>query len=408
MRVSAIEVTEQGATCQLQAQVASEAGLFEPFLLWYRYPAWCRPYLSAENGDPFLAALLTGAMLRGEDLTIDARVSPRMLEALPELQAIISAFEPGSRQIPVHAEARAHSLPETMATPGNGLFFSLGVDSFYSLLKNRRDHPADTRTITHLLTLHGIDFPSQSWDENFPPQFLANAQRVADGVGAQLLPIVSNVRRALAVFGTWPPQHGGALIASALGLGSLLGRLHIAASTTYNRLYPWGSHPLLDPLWSTETVTVIHDGCELNTIDKTRVIAELRPDLAMSTLRPCAGTTSSYNCGGCEKCLRTMLDLLQFGYLEQCQTLPHEISVERLRIALRPGGPVHVADYTRRLRALEAQGLVPEVQQALRDHLADGMDAKWRTAGAGTTSSAPDMLVTQRRWWPRVGRTRPT
>ena len=62
MRVSAIEVTEQGATCQLQARVASEAGLFEPFLLWYRYPAWCRPYVSAENGDPFLAALLTGAM----------------------------------------------------------------------------------------------------------------------------------------------------------------------------------------------------------------------------------------------------------------------------------------------------------------------------------------------------------
>ena len=91
MRVSAIEVTEQGATYQLQARVASEAGLFEPFLLWYRYPAWCRPYLSAENGDPFLAALLTGAMLRGEDLALDAPVSPRTLEALPELQAIISA-----------------------------------------------------------------------------------------------------------------------------------------------------------------------------------------------------------------------------------------------------------------------------------------------------------------------------
>ncbi len=396
MRVSAIEVTEQTASFQIQAWVESEAGHFEPFPLWYRYPAWCRPFLSAENGDPFLAALLTGAMLRGEDLAIDAPVSPRLLEALPELQAIIGAFEPGARQISVHAEARTHSLSVPTHPPGNGLFFSLGVDSFYSLLKNRRDHPADARTITHLLTLHGIDFPDRPWQDDFPPQFLANARRVADSVGAELLPIVSNVRRAIAALGTWPPQHGGALIASALALGPLLGRIHIAASTTYDRLYPWGSHPLLDPLWSTETLTVVHDGCELNTIDKTRVIAELRLDLVMATLRPCAGYNAGYNCGACLKCLRTMLDLLQYGYLAQCQTLPHEIDVERLRVVLRPGGPVHVADFTRRLRALESLGIAPEVQEVLREHLAGGMDAKWSIA----TSTQPP-AAGARRWWRR-------
>lgn len=402
MRVSAIEVTEQGATCQLQAWVASEAGQFEPFPLWYRYPAWCQPYLSAENGDPFLAALLTGAMLRGEDLTLDAPVSPRLLEALPEQQAINGAFEPGSHQIAVHAEARANSVPGPATTPGNGLFFSLGVDSFYSLLKNRRDHPADARTITHLLTLHGIDFPDQPWQDDFPPRFLASAQRVADGVGAELLPIVSNVRRVSAALGTWPPQHGGALIASALALGPLLARIHIAASTTYDRLYPWGSHPLLDPLWSTETLTVVHDGCELNTIDKTRVIADLRPDLVLATLRPCAGFGGSYNCGACLKCLRTTLDLLQFGYLEQCQTLPHEIDADRLRVVLRPGGPVHVADFTRRLRALEALGLAPEVQEVLREHLAGDMDRKWSAAlpAAEPESALPSRV---RAWFHRRG-----
>ena len=396
MRVSAIEVTEEDTTCQVQAWVTSEAGQFESFPLWYRYPAWCRSSLSAENGDPFLAALLIGAMLRGEDLTIDAPVSPRLLETLPELQAIIGAFEPTSRRVTVHADERTQSLPVPPHPPGNGLFFSLGVDSFYSLLKNRRDHPGDARTISHLLTLHGIDFPGQPWQEEFPQRFLANAQRVADGVGAQLLPIVTNVRRALAAFGTWPPQHGGALIASALGLGTLLGRIHIAASTTYDRLYPWGSHPLLDPLWSTETLTVIHDGCELNTIDKTRVIAELRPDLVMPTSRPCAGYGDGYNCGACMKCLRTMLDLLQFGYLEQCETLPHEIDVGRLRVVLRPGGPVHIADFTRRLRALEEMDLAPEVQAVLREHLAGGMDRKWYVA-----SAADPPARNARRWFRR-------
>jgi hypothetical protein len=298
----------------------------------------------------------------------------------------------------VHAAARTHSVPGAGMPPGNGLFFSLGVDSFYSLLKNRRDHPSDTHTITHLLTLHGIDFPDQPWQDDFPPQFLANAQRVAEGTGAELLPIVSNVRRGVAALGTWPPQHGGALIASALALGPLLGHIHIAASTTYDRLYPWGSHPLLDPLWSTETLTVIHDGCELNTIDKTRVIAELQPDLVMSTLRPCAGFGGGYNCGACLKCLRTMLDLLQFGYLEQCQTLPHEIDVDRLRVVLRPGGPVHVADFTRRLRALEVVGIAPDVQNVLREHLAGDMDRKWYAGSAAPETALPSRV---RSWFRR-------
>ncbi|MFT4040047.1 MAG: hypothetical protein QM692_17845 [Thermomicrobiales bacterium] len=386
MRVSAIEIIEQRDTCQLQGWVTSDAGQFSPFLLWYRYPAELRPYVHVDNGDPFLAALLTGAMLRGEDLTIEAPVSPRLLEALPELQAILGAFEPRSRQITVHAPPRQYSLPAPAEAPGAGLFFSLGVDSFYSLLKNRRDYPAGERRLTHLLTLHGIDQPGRPWQEEFAPQFLANAQRVAVETGTQLVPIVSNVRRVIAVLGTWPPQHGGALLAAALGLGGFLRRIYIAASTTYDRLYPWGSHPLLDPLWSTETLTVIHDGCELNTIDKTRVIAELRPDLVMPTLRPCAGYGPAYNCGGCEKCLRTMLDLLGAGYLAQCETLPHTVDLRQLQMALRPGGPVHIADYTRRLRALEALGVEPAAQQVLREHLAGGMDRKWL---ADATRSTP-------------------
>lgn len=382
MRVSAIEVIEQDDFCQLQAWVESGhdaelATTFAPFRLWYRFPAWCRPMLSAENGDPFLAALLFGAMLKHEPLVIDAPISPRLREALPLIQDIEMAFEPASQRVEVVAETRDHSLPDPGTVPGVGLFFSLGVDSWYSLVKNLRDHPSGPDAITHLIPLHGLDAPFQPWDETFPPEMLRNCQRIATETGKTLLPVVSNIRRVSGPLGSWPTMHGGGLIAVALALGAGLRRVHIAASTTYNRLYPWGSHPLLDPLWSTESLGVIHDGCELNTIDKTRVIAESHPDLVLQTLRPCAGFSPDYNCGACIKCLRTMLDLLIWGYLDACETLPHTFDLAHLRLALRPGGPVHVADYTRRLQALADQGLVPEVQQVLREHLALGMDQKW-------------------------------
>jgi hypothetical protein len=381
MQVSAIEVVDLDNACQIQALIESDfdpddAQWFEPFLLWYRFPAWCRPYLSAENGDPFLAALLVGAMRSEERLAIAAPISPRLHEALPEIQAIYDAFEPRARRIPVEVAVRELSLPRDGA-PGVGLFFSLGVDSYYSLLKNEREHPADAGTITHLLSVHGIDVPLPEWDETFPPDLLASFTWVAAETGKTLIPVVTNVRKVTARFAPWPTAHGGGLIAVALALGAGLRRIHIAASATYDKLYPWGSHPLLDPLWSTEDLTVIHDGCEMNTIDKTRFIVEARPALVLQTLRPCAGFRPGYNCGACLKCMRTMIDLLQFGYLDQCATLPHEIDIARFREVLRPGGPIHVADYTRRLNALEAAGLAPDVQQVLREHLAKGMAAKW-------------------------------
>lgn len=276
------------------------------------------------------------------------------------------------------------------STPGVGLFFSLGVDSWYSLLKNLRDHPGDARGITHLIPVHGIDVPFPAWDERFPPELLTNFQRAARETGKTLIPVVTNVRQVTAPLAPWPTLHGGGLIAVALALGGALRRTHIAASTTYDRLYPWGSHPVLDPLWSTEQLDVVHDGCEMNTIDKTRVIAELNPALVLETIRPCAGYGPGYNCGLCIKCMRTMIDLLHFGYLDQCRTLPHEIDVARLREVLCPSGPVHVADFTRRLNALEAQGIAPDVQAALREHLALGMATKW-AGSAQATAGQPSL-----------------
>ena len=49
MRVSEIEIVSSAGSCQLQALVETDrdpddAHWFEPFLLWYRFPAWGRPF----------------------------------------------------------------------------------------------------------------------------------------------------------------------------------------------------------------------------------------------------------------------------------------------------------------------------------------------------------------------------
>jgi hypothetical protein len=222
--------------------------------------------------------------------------------------------------------------------------------------------------VTYLISVHGFDAAHDGWDERFPAPLLENFERVAAATGKQLLPVVTNVRRYGARIAPWTLMHGGAMASIALALGDAFRRVLIAASATYSTVQPWGTHPLLDPLWSTERLEFVHDGCELDTIDKTRFI--IRSPLALETLRVCPGYGPAYNCGRCMKCLRTMIDLMQVGALDRCPTLPHEIDPEAVRVALRmPVGPVHLAAFRRRLEILEASGGPPALREVLVEHL---------------------------------------
>jgi hypothetical protein len=390
MQVSDVEVIDRVDSCELRAWVAGDApphdaDWFEPAPLWFRFPRWCLPYLSADNGDPFLAALLVPAMHLGEPLVLPASISPRLLAAVPTLQEIYVAFDHRLRRIPVLATARDEVAPSARSEAA-GLFFSLGVDSFYSLIKHWRRLTPNARTLTHLITIDGFDVGRGEEDAPFPAAIRANALRVAAESGATWIPVATNLRRFGAQLAPFTLMHGAALASVALALGDLLRSVTIAASLTYDELYPWGSHPVLDPLWSTECLTVIHDGCERDTIDKTAIIAEF--PLVLDTLRVCPGYGPRYNCGRCLKCVRTTIDLLVAGKLERCRTLPHTIDPDDLRAVLPLGsGPIHLAAFRRRLASLQAAGTAPDLQrvleayfQALEQSPGSPPRATWRRA----------------------------
>ena len=100
-----------------------------------------------------------------------------------------------------------------------------------------------------------------------------------------------------------------------LSLGACLGsvalllgmpRVFVPASYSYNQLFPLGTHPLTDPLWSNECVEVIHDGAEVGRLDKIRIICGCEP--ALANLNVCYHD-ANVNCGKCDKCVRTMISL---------------------------------------------------------------------------------------------------
>jgi hypothetical protein len=125
----------------------------------------------------------------------------------------------------------------------------------------------------------------------------------------------SNVRDHLQSH--WPEAYqGAALGAAGLALTGIAGRVLIPASHTYPELgIPWGSHPLLDESWSTESVSFLHEGCETYRYDKIAAIAEWDPP-SLDELRVCLSVNGApENCGHCFKCVRTMVVLAGLGRL---------------------------------------------------------------------------------------------
>jgi hypothetical protein len=107
-------------------------------------------------------------------------------------------------------------------------------------------------------------------------------------------------------------------------------RIFIAGGMEYAALRPYGIHPKLDPLWSTEHMTIIHDGCDDTRFEKIAKYIS-KSDTALQTLRVCwRNKRGKYNCCECEKCYRTMLPLYAEGVLDTCATFNSTINSDRL------------------------------------------------------------------------------
>jgi hypothetical protein len=197
--------------------------------------------------------------------------------------------------------------------------------------------------VSHLLLVRGFDIGLNNdvlWSAA-----TKRAGQVAEGLGKQLITCETNLReiadKRRAGWGRrfegdfWGRcLHGAALASVALALRKTVGELIVPATHTYAEMKPWGSSPLLDPLWSDGHLRIVHDGCEANRVEKVRRIAD--SDLVLETLRVCYHDTSEINCGHCEKCLRTMMALRVCGALARARTFPHYLPVREIHSLIVP------------------------------------------------------------------------
>jgi 7-cyano-7-deazaguanine synthase in queuosine biosynthesis len=318
--------------------------------LWFRGP---EDVMAVHGGDAFLITLLTTAMRRGLRVIVEAEVSPKLLGAIGRIQDVLCCWYPDCRRVAVEFE-RVGAPAAAMA--GVASFFSGGVDSLFTAYR----HPGE---IGALVFVHGFDIPLENLSlRERVSRALRDAARLMD---KRLVEIETNSRQITNRHAEWTYyQFGPALASVAALLGGAARMVLVPASESYAHLEPCASHPLLDPLWSTESVEVVYDGGEATRNQKVELIAR-HPEI-LPMLRVCwENLDNAYNCGRCEKCLRTMIHLQAANALDRCPAFAAPLTAEAVA-AMRIPNDLVFFHAQENLRQLEADDSNADLVRALR------------------------------------------
>lgn len=272
----------------------------------------------ATNPHAFLVACILPAMRHGERrVAIESEICPQLKLGLTTAMSLLR-FWYGSTRQPVTIEAKTRSKPSERVKPERAaFFFTGGIDSLATLRLNRHhfgeQHPGYFRDG---LLIFGLEVDRL---ESF--QCVLDVLSVlAQAAAVTMVPIYTNVRYLEEDWGFWADEFEAAVLASAAhALNQRLSSAAIGSSFDYPYLHPHGSHPLLDPNYSSSDLQIRHDGVALSRLAKTRLLADW--EVALRSLRVC-NRSESYrpgivNCGTCEKCLRTLTALLILDKLDK-------------------------------------------------------------------------------------------
>lgn len=325
----------------------------DSFDLWFRSSG---ARLTAAP-EAFVTAALPVAMGHGVELRSPGRVPPRFLESLNRWQRIFAAWLPDQLTT---TTVRARTRRPVAPAPGVAAFFTGGVDSFYTALEHHD-------RLDGLVYVWGFDIPLDQWPE-LRKEVALGVRAAASELGLPLVELETNLHdwsdRHGAAWGT--TYHAVALSAIAHLLAPSFGELLVGSTYTYRDLFAWGSTPVTDPLLGSDRMTITHDGCEADRVERIRRIAE--SEVALRHLRVCwENRDLAYNCGVCEKCIRTMIALQICGKLDVCETLP-AIDLDQVR-ALPHNYVAVVARLVELVEHLRRSGADPELLAACEESL---------------------------------------
>lgn len=323
----ALKSDENGQTrsCLLKKTTMGESVTEQE--LWFAYPINL-PMPEADDCDSYLLATLLPAMQLRAAIRVHGSVSHELLANLTELQYVWNKWLP-ERYFLIDIQVdriRARDVQVEGAIAA----FSGGVDAQFTAYRHATGRAGyATRDIKAGVFVHGFDIPLDD-TEGFDSA-VEIATKVLSDINVDLLPVKTNVRVLWSI--DWEEYHAAAIASVLCGLKRYAGIGLIGSGDSYDVLLtPWGSHPITDPLLSCGNFRIIHDGAGFRRSEKLIILSNW--SIGIRNLRVCwVGNKHDRNCGHCEKCVRTRLNLLLAGVDNPaCFDTPIESSLFRFMV----------------------------------------------------------------------------
>ncbi len=264
---------------------------------------------------PLFSTLMIAMRRGGTVLEIDGPVSAAAMRNVQAFQEAFASMLPGQLGLVEIAPKEVVERP-LVRGPSAVAAFSGGLDSMFTLVRHAKGLLGHgSYPVTHALMVHGLDL-------RLPHRRMFGGLRrrvepLMDELGVELIAARSNVRNPLADAPKVQVQpYAYSQAAQIAGMLHVLAEDRFAygligASEPYRKLLmPWGTNPATDHLLSNDRLGMVHDGAAFTRCEKAALVAQ--HPTALRSLRVCLRQVAG-NCGHCEKCVRTRLNLMAVG-----------------------------------------------------------------------------------------------
>ncbi len=260
---------------------------------------------------PFLLAFLIPAMRLGRPIQLEQPLDQTTVQNLMEWQAALAHWFPETlKVVAIRGPLESNPVPSAVSSGHTLTAFSGGVDSCFTAWRHTIAPETGDYRRTRLeagLMVHGFDIP-EAEETTFASAF-RRSERILEALGLRAFRLRTNLRTLEKTMGcNWESETHGIWLAAALAcLEPFFDRVLIPSSYPYRVLrLPWGSNPITDMLFASQSTSYWHDGAAHYKLGKVRAMAHHR-DIEQG-LRVCwQGGQLDRNCGHCFKCVATQV-----------------------------------------------------------------------------------------------------
>lgn len=299
-------------------------GVHLPDRLFFKGEADRLPPKNETSGNFALVGLLYPAMVLGQDLEIEAEVSPLLLHtAQSDLQSLLLDLNPKLKRIQIRARTTDPTTqPRHLIATG----FSAGIDTFTTLALFGTDAAPACRRISSIATFDVGAMGHFGDTKEIYDLFVDRLRRYAASSRLHWQTAHSNIDEFYRAVGlTFESSHIIRNAAAAFCFEDVYSYFHYSSSYPYRDIKT-GKYdisffePILMPLLATETLQFGSAGAGMARYQKVELVSQYQPATMM--LDTCVGPVAERlkarrpNCSRCWKCVRTMLNLEILGKLD--------------------------------------------------------------------------------------------